>query len=60
MLHVVRADLGLSVLDSFHFDDGAESLETDSFQREPFVVRFQALNCGQSIFYTLCLIYMYE
>ena len=38
------------MVDSFHFDDGDESLGVDSFGREPFIVRFQALNCGKFIY----------
>jgi len=48
--HNFRADHGLSVVDSFHFDDGDESLGVDSFGREPFIVRFRALNCGKFIY----------
>ncbi|KAK7101682.1 hypothetical protein V1264_020023 [Littorina saxatilis] len=40
-----REDRGISVLDSYHFDDGDESSGDDSFEREPFIVRFQASNC---------------
>ncbi|XP_076448003.1 deoxyribonuclease-1-like isoform X2 [Babylonia areolata] len=40
-----RQDRGLSVVDSLHFDDGDEATEEDLFQREPYIVRFQASQC---------------
>lgn len=40
--YLYRADLGISVLDKYHFDDGNEELRTDLFEREPYIVRFRA------------------
>ena len=34
--------------DSYHFDDGDEATGEDLFEREPYVVRFNAKHCGKS------------
>lgn len=39
-----RKDRGISVLDSYHFDDGDEKTGKDLFEREPFIVRFSTPN----------------
>ncbi|XP_066292359.1 deoxyribonuclease-1-like [Branchiostoma lanceolatum] len=35
-----RTDVGLTLTNSYHYDDGDESMGNDTFQREPFIVRF--------------------
>ncbi|KAL5006435.1 hypothetical protein ScPMuIL_015241 [Solemya velum] len=35
-----RASSNVTVLDSYHYDDGDEALGSDTFEREPFTVRF--------------------
>ncbi|XP_064606216.1 deoxyribonuclease-1-like isoform X2 [Liolophura sinensis] len=35
-----RTAEGIKVVDSYHYDDGSEATKEDTFQREPFVVRF--------------------
>ena len=37
----------LSVNDSYVYDDGDESLGIDTFEREPYIVRFQSSFTGQ-------------
>ncbi|XP_019616286.1 PREDICTED: deoxyribonuclease-1-like [Branchiostoma belcheri] len=37
-----RTDVGLTVTNSYHYDDGDEALGTDTFEREPFIVRFSS------------------
>ncbi|NWU92348.1 DNAS1 protein, partial [Upupa epops] len=38
-LFIYRSDM-VSVLDSYYYDDGCESCGTDTFSREPFIVKF--------------------
>ncbi|XP_029657844.1 deoxyribonuclease-1 isoform X1 [Octopus sinensis] len=35
-----RNDTGITIVDSFHYDDGSEEKGVDTFEREPFVVKF--------------------
>ncbi|XP_078609974.1 deoxyribonuclease-1-like [Branchiostoma floridae x Branchiostoma japonicum] len=37
-----RTDVGLTMTNSYHYDDGDESMGNDTFQREPFIVRFSS------------------
>ncbi|KAI8512333.1 Deoxyribonuclease-1 [Branchiostoma belcheri] len=37
-----RTDVGLTLTNSYHYDDGDESVGNDTFQREPFIVRFSS------------------
>ncbi|XP_050413385.1 deoxyribonuclease-1 [Patella vulgata] len=37
-----RDNLGLKVVESFHYDDGDEKKKEDQFEREPFVVHFKS------------------
>ena len=32
----------MSVIDRYNYDDGSEKLKNDTFEREPFVVRFNS------------------
>ncbi|NXO02857.1 DNAS1 protein, partial [Rhinopomastus cyanomelas] len=38
-LFIYRSDM-VSVMDSYYYDDGCESCGTDTFSREPFIVKF--------------------
>ncbi|KAK7499979.1 hypothetical protein BaRGS_00008827 [Batillaria attramentaria] len=40
-----REDKGISIVDSYLYDDGDEAKGTHIFEREPFMVRFRAPNC---------------
>ncbi|XP_074453686.1 deoxyribonuclease-1-like [Larus michahellis] len=40
-LFIYRSDM-VSVLGSYYYDDGCESCGTDTFSREPFIVRFSS------------------
>ena len=41
----------MTLRDSYVFDDGEESTHMDTFQREPFIVRFEAQDtCKLCIF----------
>ncbi|NXV74031.1 DNAS1 protein, partial [Atlantisia rogersi] len=40
-LFIYRSDM-VSVLESYYYDDGCESCGTDTFSREPFIVRFSS------------------
>ncbi|NXK02904.1 DNAS1 protein, partial [Herpetotheres cachinnans] len=40
-LFIYRSDM-VSVLGSYYYDDGCESCETDTFSREPFIVKFSS------------------
>lgn len=39
LLSSLRSDM-VSVLGSYYYDDGCESCGTDTFSREPFIVKF--------------------
>ncbi|XP_025107221.1 deoxyribonuclease-1-like isoform X2 [Pomacea canaliculata] len=39
-----RKDRGIDVTSSYHYDDGDESFKNDTFEREPFIVKFRAEN----------------
>lgn len=41
-----RKDRGIDVTSSYHYDDGDESFKNDTFEREPFIVKFRAENSG--------------
>ncbi|NXE77957.1 DNAS1 protein, partial [Cochlearius cochlearius] len=40
-LFIYRSDM-VSVLESYYYDDGCESCGTDTFSREPFIVKFSS------------------
>ncbi|XP_046339522.2 deoxyribonuclease-1-like isoform X1 [Haliotis rufescens] len=39
---IYRKDRGISVVDKYHYDDGDEATKEDTFEREPFIVRFNS------------------
>ncbi|XP_067683854.1 deoxyribonuclease-1-like [Haliotis asinina] len=39
---IYRKDRGISVVDKYHYDDGDEAVKEDTFEREPFIVRFHS------------------
>jgi len=43
----------LKVTDSYHYDDGDEEEGTDTFEREPFVVRFSATTAAVKDFFMI-------
>lgn len=54
-----RTAEGIKVVDSYHYDDGDETTKEDTFQREPFVVRFHIPQLGNNPFIINCKLSLY-